>query len=44
MEKAEILERAKKYIAEEKDERFRKEVEELVAKADDKDALAELED
>ena len=44
MEKAEILERAKKYIAEEKDERFRKEVEELVAKADDKEALAELED
>lgn len=44
MEKAEILERAKKYIAEEKDERFRKEVEGLVAKADDKDALAELED
>lgn len=44
MEKAEILERAKKYIAEEKDERFRKEVEELVAKADDKDALTELED
>ena len=44
MEKAEILERAKKYIAEEKDERFRKEAEDLVAKADDKDALAELED
>lgn len=44
MEKDEILARAKKYIAEEKDERFRKEVEELVAKADDKDALAELED
>ena len=44
MEKTEILERAKKYIAEEKDERFRKEVEGLVAKADDKDALAELED
>ena len=44
MEKTEILARAKKYIAEEKDERFRKEVEDLVAKADDKDALAELED
>ncbi len=46
MEKSEILERAKKYIADEKDERFRKEVEDLVekAKADDKDALAELED
>ncbi len=44
MEKAEILERAKKYIAEEKDERFRKEVEELVSKADDKEALAGLED
>ncbi|MBR1403268.1 MAG: phospho-sugar mutase [Treponema sp.] len=44
MEKDEILARAKKYIAEEKDERFRKEVEDLVAKADDKDALAELED
>ncbi len=44
MEKSEILERAKKYIAEEKDERFRKEVEELVAKSDDKDAFAELED
>ena len=44
MEKDEILMRAKKYIAEEKDERFRKEVEDLVAKADDNDALAELED
>ena len=44
MQKEEILARAKKYIADEKDERFRKEVEELVAKADDKDALAELED
>ena len=44
MEKSEILERAKKYIAEEKDERFRKEVEDLLAKADDKEALAELED
>ncbi len=40
MEKAEILERAKAYIAAEKDERFRKEVEELVAKEDFK----ELED
>ncbi len=40
MEKDEILSRAKKYIAEEKDERFRKEVEELVAKEDFK----ELED
>ncbi|MBQ9626912.1 MAG: phospho-sugar mutase, partial [Treponema sp.] len=40
MEKQEILERAKKYIAEEKDERFRKEVEDLVAKEDYK----ELED
>ena len=40
MEKEEILARAKKYIAEEKDERFRKEVEELVAKED----MKELED
>ena len=40
MEKSEILERAKKYIAEEKDERFRKEVEELVKKED----MKELED
>lgn len=40
MEKEEILSRAKAYIAEEKDERFRKEVEELVAKED----LTELED
>ena len=40
MEKTEILERAKKYIEEEKDERFRKEVEELVAKED----MKELED
>ena len=30
MEKTEILERAKKYIEEEKDARFRKEVEELL--------------
>lgn len=44
MDKTEILARAKKYIAEEKDARFRKEVEDLVAKADDKAALAELED
>ncbi len=40
MEKSEILERAKKYIAEEKDERFRKEIEDLVAKED----YTELED
>ena len=40
MEKEEILARAKKYISEEKDERFRKEVEELVAKED----MKELED
>ena len=40
MEKQEILQRAKDYIAEEKDERFRKEVEDLVAKEDYK----ELED
>lgn len=40
MEKAEILARAKKYIAEEKDERFRKEIEELIAKDD----IQELED
>ena len=40
MEKEEILARAKKYIAEEKDQRFRKEVEELVAKED----MKELED
>ncbi|MBQ5572124.1 MAG: hypothetical protein IIT38_04540, partial [Bacteroidales bacterium] len=40
MEKEEILSRAKKYIADEKDERFRKEVEELVAKGD----MKELED
>lgn len=40
MDKNEILARAKKYIAEEKDERFRKEVEDLVAKED----LKELED
>ena len=40
MEQAEILKRAKAYIAEEKDERFSKEVEELIAKEDYK----ELED
>ncbi|MCR5495833.1 MAG: phospho-sugar mutase [Treponema sp.] len=40
MDKAEILKRAKDYIAAEKDERFRKEVEELVAKED----YTELED
>ncbi|MFA6855913.1 MAG: phospho-sugar mutase [Treponema sp.] len=40
MDKEEILKRAKIYIAEEKDERFRKEVEELVAEND----LKELED
>ncbi len=40
MEKAEILKRAKDYIAAEKDERFRREVEELVAKED----MKELED
>ena len=40
MEKEEILKRAKAYIAAEKDERFSKEVEELIAKEDYK----ELED
>ena len=40
MEQAEILKRAKAYIAEEKDERFSKKVEELIAKEDYK----ELED
>ncbi|MCQ2575518.1 MAG: phospho-sugar mutase [Treponema sp.] len=40
MDKAEILKRAKEYIAAEKDERFSKEVEELIAKEDYK----ELED
>ena len=40
MEKEVILARAKKYIADEKDQRFRKEVEELVAKED----MKELED
>ena len=37
MEKAEILSRAKAYIAAEKDERFRKEVEDLIAKGDIKE-------
>ena len=37
MEKAEILKRAQDYIAAEKDERFRKEVEDLVAKEDFKE-------
>lgn len=40
MDKSEILKRAKEYIAEEKDERFGKEIEELIAKEDYK----ELED
>ncbi|MBO5608385.1 MAG: phospho-sugar mutase [Treponema sp.] len=40
MEENEILSRARQYIAEEKDEAFRKEVEDLVAKKD----MAELED
>ena len=40
MDKAEILKKAKEYIASEKDERFRKEVEDLIAKDDFK----ELED
>ncbi len=40
MDQKEILARAKQYIAEEKDERFRKEVEDLVAKND----MKELED
>lgn len=40
MDEKEILARAQQYIAEEKDESFRKEVEELVAKKD----MAELED
>ena len=40
MDKSEILERAKAYIAAEQDERFSKEVEELIAKEDYK----ELED
>ena len=44
MEEKEILERAAQYIAEEKDEAFRKEVEDLVAKKDSKEAMAELED
>ena len=40
MDEKEIISRAKQYVAEEKDESFRKEVEELLAKND----LAELED
>ena len=40
MERQEILALANEYIAQEKDERFRKEVEDLVAKED----FAELED
>jgi len=40
MDKSEILKRAKDYIAEEKDERFSKEIEDLIAKED----YAELED
>ena len=40
MEKSEILERAKVYIAAEQDERFRKEIEDLIAKED----YTELED
>ena len=40
MDKTEILKRAKEYIAAEKDERFSKEVEELIAKED----YTELED
>ncbi|MBO4639116.1 MAG: phospho-sugar mutase, partial [Treponema sp.] len=40
MEKSEILERAKAYIAAEQDERFRKEIEDLIAKED----YTELED
>ena len=40
MDEKEILSRAQQYIAEEKDEKFRKEVEDLVAKKD----MAELED
>lgn len=40
MENAEILKSAKEYIAEEKDKRFSKEIEELIAKEDYK----ELED
>ncbi len=44
MDKNEILSRAKQYIAEEKDETFRKEVEELLNKKDDPASYAELED
>lgn len=44
MEAKEILERAQQYIKEEKDEAFRKEVEDLIAKKDSKEAMADLED
>ncbi len=44
MNEQEILDRAKQYIAEEKDESFRKEVEELVAGKDKPGAMEELED
>ncbi|MCR5622787.1 MAG: phospho-sugar mutase [Treponema sp.] len=44
MDKKEILTRAKEYIAEEKDESFRKEVEDLLNKADDEASYKELED
>ena len=40
MDKSEILKRAKAYIEEEKDERFSKEIEDLIAKED----YTELED
>ena len=42
MDKAQIIERAKAYIAEEKDENFRKEVEALLASSDEN--IEELED
>ncbi|MBP5156714.1 MAG: phospho-sugar mutase, partial [Treponema sp.] len=44
MDKKEIVTRAKEYIAEEKDESFRKEVEDLLNKADDEASYKELED
>jgi len=44
MEKAAIIERAKDYIAKEKDSNFRAQVEELLSKADSSDAFKELED
>ncbi|MBR6341000.1 MAG: phospho-sugar mutase, partial [Treponema sp.] len=40
MDKSEILQKAKDYIAAEQDERFRKEIEDLIAKED----YTELED